>query len=120
MDWNRPINLSLVCLYLSFKIYISFFIIWTFFFSFFFQFQSVWQKKNKCPNNKKEIYNDKYKHTRDRLFGLGLELTIFSVVRGNHANQYGHTVFFYRCPRNGTIYQTQLHAQSPLRHSRPP
>ena len=27
-------------------------------------------KKNKCPNNKKEIYNDKYKHTRDRLFGL--------------------------------------------------
>ena len=33
----------------------------------------VWQEKiNKCPNNKKEIhvYNDKYKHTRDRLFGL--------------------------------------------------
>jgi hypothetical protein len=26
---------------------------------------------NKCPNNKKEIYNDKYKHTRDRLLGLG-------------------------------------------------
>jgi hypothetical protein len=25
--------------------------------------------KKKCPNNKKEIY-DKYKHTRDRLFGL--------------------------------------------------
>ena len=23
----------------------------------------------KCPNNKKEIY-DKYRHTRDRLFGL--------------------------------------------------
>ena len=32
---------------------------------------SVCQKKNKkCPNNKKEIYNDKYRHTRDRLFGL--------------------------------------------------
>jgi hypothetical protein len=35
----------------------------------------VWQKKkekgkSKCPNNKKEIYNDKYKHTRDRLLGL--------------------------------------------------
>jgi hypothetical protein len=30
---------------------------------------SVCQKK-KCPNNKKEIYNDKYRHTRDRLFGL--------------------------------------------------
>ena len=75
MDWNRPNNLSLVCLYLSFKIYISFFIIWTFFF-------------HLCRNNKKEIYNDKYKHTRDRLFGIGLELTIFSVVRGNHANQY--------------------------------
>jgi hypothetical protein len=29
------------------------------------------QKKiNKFPNNKKEIYNDKYRHTRDRLFGL--------------------------------------------------
>jgi hypothetical protein len=28
------------------------------------------KKKKKCPNNKKEIYNDKYKHTRDRLFGL--------------------------------------------------
>jgi hypothetical protein len=26
--------------------------------------------KKKCPNNKKEIYNDKYRHTRDRLFGL--------------------------------------------------
>ena len=26
--------------------------------------------KKKCPNNKNEIYNDKYKHTRDRLFDL--------------------------------------------------
>ena len=25
-------------------------------------------KKKKCTNNNKEIYNDKYKHTRDRLF----------------------------------------------------
>ena len=34
---------------------------------------SVCQKriKKKCPNNKKEIYNDKYRHTRNRLFGLG-------------------------------------------------
>ena len=33
---------------------------------------SVCQKKKKknSPNNKKEIYNDKYRHTRDRLFGL--------------------------------------------------
>jgi hypothetical protein len=31
----------------------------------------VSKKKKKCPNNKKEIYNDKYSHTRDRLFGLG-------------------------------------------------
>ena len=30
---------------------------------------SVCQKK-KIPNNKKEIYNDKYRHTKDRLFGL--------------------------------------------------
>jgi hypothetical protein len=31
----------------------------------------VCQKKtNKCPNNKKEIYNDKYRHKRDILFGL--------------------------------------------------
>jgi hypothetical protein len=28
--------------------------------------------KKKCPNNKKEIYNDKYRHTRDILFGLGI------------------------------------------------
>jgi hypothetical protein len=28
--------------------------------------------KKKCPNKKKEIYNDKYRHTRDRLFGLRL------------------------------------------------
>ena len=34
-----------------------------FFFFFFF----------KCPNNKKEIY-DKYRHTRDRLFGLVIEV----------------------------------------------
>ena len=25
---------------------------------------------NKRPNNKKEIYNDKHKHTKDRLCGL--------------------------------------------------
>jgi hypothetical protein len=32
---------------------------------------SMCQKKiKKCPNNKKEIYNDKYRHTRDVLFGL--------------------------------------------------
>ena len=31
------------------------------------------KKKKKCPNNKKEIYNDKYGHRRDRLFGLGAE-----------------------------------------------
>ena len=52
---SRQNNLSLVCLYLS--LYIS----------------SVAEKKNiknKCPNNKNEIYNDKYKHTRDRLFDL--------------------------------------------------
>ena len=29
------------------------------------------KNKKKCQNNKKEIYNDKYRHTRDRLFGLG-------------------------------------------------
>jgi len=48
---SRPNNLSLVCLYFSVK-----------------------KKKKKCPNNKKEIYNDKYRHTRDRLFGLSNEL----------------------------------------------
>jgi hypothetical protein len=25
--------------------------------------------KKKCSNNKKEIYDDKYRHTRNRLFG---------------------------------------------------
>ena len=34
---------------------------------FFFFFECF---KKKCPSNKKEIYNDKYRHTRDRLFGL--------------------------------------------------
>ena len=28
------------------------------------------KRKKKCPNNNKELYNDKYRHTRDRLFGL--------------------------------------------------
>jgi hypothetical protein len=28
------------------------------------------KKKKKSPNNKKDIFNDKYRHTRDRLFGL--------------------------------------------------
>ena len=28
------------------------------------------KKRKKGPNNNKEIYNDKYRHTRDRLFGL--------------------------------------------------
>jgi len=45
------------------------FIIWTFIY-FFFYLPKKNKKINKCPNNKKEIYNDKYKHTRDRLFGL--------------------------------------------------
>ena len=46
------------------------FIIWTFF----------W------PNNKKEIYNDKYKPTRDRLFGLGYCLT-FSEQHFNYIKE---------------------------------
>ena len=37
---------------------------------------SVAGKKNIYPNNKKEIYNDRYKHTRDRLFGLALMVHI--------------------------------------------
>jgi hypothetical protein len=37
------------------------FIIWTFFLD---------TQKKICSNNKKEIYNDKYRHTRDRVFGL--------------------------------------------------
>ena len=72
---DRPNNLSLVCLYLS--LHISFLL----FGHFFFACHTVWPRiyivdkslvwpKKKCPNNKKEIYNDKYKHTRDRLFGL--------------------------------------------------
>jgi hypothetical protein len=41
------------------------FIILTFFF-----LNTDKNQKKKCQNNKKEIYNDKYRHTRDRLFGL--------------------------------------------------
>ena len=32
-------------------------------------------QKKKCPNNIKEIYNDKYRHTRDRLFSLHMYMT---------------------------------------------
>jgi hypothetical protein len=36
--------------------------------------------KKKCPNNKKEIYNDKYRHTRDRLFGLHHVVSIIVIA----------------------------------------
>ena len=39
------------------------FIIWTFII-FLIQCDRKKKKNNKCPNNEKEIYNDKYKHTR--------------------------------------------------------
>ena len=62
LESGRPNNLSFVCLYLS--LYISFSIFGHFFFFF-------WHTENKiCPNYKKEIYNDKYRYTKDRLFGL--------------------------------------------------
>jgi hypothetical protein len=50
---------------------------------------TMWQKK-KCPNNEKEICNDKYKSTRDRLFGLRLHSTLLAVF-----DQYGAILFFY-------------------------
>jgi hypothetical protein len=59
----RPYNMSLVCLYLS--LYISFLS-----FGHFKKKMCCHAGKKKCPNDKKQIYNDKYKHTRDRLFGL--------------------------------------------------
>ena len=46
------------------------FIIWTFFFG-----TGRKKKPKKRPTNKKEIYNDKYKHTRDRLFGVMVQGT---------------------------------------------
>jgi hypothetical protein len=61
---SRPNNLSIVCLYLS--LYISILLFGHFFFD-----TQLFQKKN-VQNNKKEIYNDKYRHTRDRLFGLSM------------------------------------------------
>ena len=47
------------------------FIIWTFFFG----TGRKKKTKKKRPTNKKEIYNDKYKHTRDRLFGVMVQGT---------------------------------------------
>ena len=49
----------------------------------------VWQKKKKCPNNKKEIYNDKYKQTRDSLFGLHESMSInrLNIVTLQHCQQ---------------------------------
>ena len=58
--------ICLLCVYICNYIF-PFNIIWTLFF-----FSVLNRKKinKKCPNNKKEIYNDKYKHTRDKLFSL--------------------------------------------------
>ena len=67
-DWTRPNNLSLVCLYLS--LYISFLLFGHFFLFFWLCVSQNKELKLKFPNNKKEIYNDKNRHTRDRLFGL--------------------------------------------------
>ena len=33
-----------------------------------------------CQNNKKEIYNYKYRHTRDRLFGLANDVSLFERI----------------------------------------
>ena len=88
---SRPNNLSIVCLYLS--LYISFLL-------FGHSFLELAEKKTKKkrPTNKKEIYNDKYKHTRDRLFGLVVQGTWvyamerwvrgFGEVRG-HGSHHG-------------------------------
>jgi hypothetical protein len=60
---SRPNNLSIVCLYLL--LYISFLL-------FGHSFLELAEKKTKKkrPTNKKEIYNDKYKHTKDRIIGV--------------------------------------------------
>jgi hypothetical protein len=42
---------------------------------FFFFLNTKTYPKKKCLNNKKEIYNDKYRHTRDRLLGLHIYVT---------------------------------------------
>lgn len=59
----RPNNLFLVCHYR-------------------FSFYYLDCVSKKCPNNKKKIYNDKYRHTRDRLFGLLCHL--HEQTRGDH------------------------------------
>jgi hypothetical protein len=75
----RPNNLSLACLHLS--LYISFLLFGHFFL----------RKKIKIIINvqilfnKKEIYNDKYKHTRDRLFGLSFTRVAFNIVAASLA-----------------------------------
>jgi hypothetical protein len=69
----RPNNLSLVYLYLT--LYISFLL-----FGHFFDTQMCVTKK-KCPNYKKEIYHDKYRHIRERLVGLYLNMP---VLYGTH------------------------------------
>ena len=78
--WSRPNNLTLVCLYLS--LYISFLLFGhLIFFNFFI---SVAGKKNVQIIKRKYII-DKYKHTRDRLFGLML-------VQLNHSQYH-----LYQC-----------------------
>ena len=61
--------ICLLCVYICHYIFPFYYLdIYFYFFKFI--------SNNKCPNNKKEIYNDKYKHTRDRLFGLVFNATM--------------------------------------------
>ena len=69
---------------------------------------SVWQKK-KCPNNKKEIYND----TRDRLFGLVKfmkkppQIVDNAMAKGKKTNR--KTMAFKTLHRKLTIEQYKHH-----------
>ena len=39
--------------------------------------------KKKCPNNKKEIYNDKYRHTRDNsVYHMATDETAGRIIKG--------------------------------------
>jgi hypothetical protein len=57
----------------------------------------MWQKK-KCPNNEKEICNDKYKSTRDRLrlppVNLVIQFPLRNYVNFLHISQVP-VLYFY-------------------------
>ena len=73
--------------------------------------------KKKCPNNKKEIYNDKYRHTRDRLFGLRCHIKCNLSIRKE--NNYYDIQSNINKPQKKTQTQNIINSDNPSTKQRP-